>query len=385
MASIRERPRKDGSICYAVLYNIGDRQSSTPFDNKKAADAFKLAVEVQGPERACAMYNINPEPRRHDVKDTLTVADWVRHHIDHLTGVEQKTIDNYEQYLQNDIQPFFGDMPLQQLAREDVARWIKHMQTTPSRATKKLLAPKTLANKHRFLAAALNAAVKADRIPTNPASGARLPRKTGDHDGRGEIRMLSRQEFDQLAAGGLLPYWGPLLEFMVSSGCRWGEVSAVRPGDVDRAAGVVHIQRAWKKSTKGYEIGPPKTKRSKRTINLPPDILSKLDYTHEWLFTNKDGGPLRYKAFKQAWDRAVDRAGLDPRPTPHDLRHTCASWMLGAGVPITVVSRHLGHENIAITVDVYGDVDRASYQVAADVMGRILGVSAPAELDPDKR
>ncbi|OQZ94385.1 hypothetical protein BST15_16590 [Mycolicibacter arupensis] len=61
-----------------------------------------------------------------------------------------------------------------------------------------------------------------------------------------------------------------------------------------------------------------------------------------------------------------------PAANPHALRHTCASWMLVAGVPIAVVSRHLGHENIATTVDIYGSVDRSSFKAAADVMGKLL-------------
>lgn len=47
--------------------------------------------------------------------------------------------------------------------------------------------------------------------------------------------------------------------------------------------------------------------------------------------------------------------------------------MLAAGVPLTTVSRHMGHENIQITADIYTDVDRAAFAGAADVMGKLLG------------
>jgi integrase len=88
---------------------------------------------------------------------------------------------------------------------------------------------------------------------------------------------------------------------------------------------------------------------------------------------------VRYAGFRhRVWDKAVARAKLDPAPTPHDLRHTCASWMLNGGIPPSVVSRHLGHESIQITVDVYGDVDQASSQQAADFMDGALG---PADAD----
>ena len=39
----------------------------------------------------------------------------------------------------------------------------------------------------------------------------------------------------------------------------------------------------------------------------------------------------------------------------HDLRHTCASWMIQAGVPMPVIQQHLGHESIQTTIGVYGN------------------------------
>lgn len=372
MASVRERPRKDGTICYAVLYTIDGRQSSLPFDDPKAAEAFRAAVNVHGAQRALEMHNIDAAPRRRNRATEMTVAQWVRHHIDHLTGVEQYTIDCYNRYLENDIKPFLGDIPLARLAEEDIARWVKHMETTPSKKTGRPAAPKTIRNKHGFLSGALAAAVP-KHLPANPAAGRRLSR--GDDEAETDMRMLSRAEFDRLLAASPEP-WRPLIKFLVLSGCRWGEATALKPSDVDKDAGTVKIRRAWKYSSNGYTIGPTKTKRSRRTINLPARILGKLDYSGPWLFTDtgaRAGRPVRYHLFKpQVWDRAVAAAKLDPKPTPHDLRHTCASWMLALGTPTTTVSRHLGHESIKITADVYGDVERSSFAAAAEAMGKLL-------------
>jgi hypothetical protein len=80
----------------------------------------------------------------------LTVAQWIRHHIDHLTGVEQYTIDKYEAYLKNDITPAFGDKPLARLTEEDISVWVTTMETTGGRDGKGH-APKTLRNKYGFL------------------------------------------------------------------------------------------------------------------------------------------------------------------------------------------------------------------------------------------
>lgn len=83
-----------------------------------------------------------------------------------------------------------------------------------------------------------------------------------------------------------------------------------------------------------YELGQPKTKRSNRTIDVPPHILDGLDYTGEWLFTNSHGGPIRLYSWRSnVWNRAVAKAqAVDPdnpgqarahqsRPAPRPATH----------------------------------------------------------------
>jgi integrase len=352
------------------MFTIDGRQTSVTFDDLQAAEGFRDLVDSVGGSRAMAAWGIADLPKVNNLGPTL--PDYLTGHIDQLTGVEQKTLDDYRRYVRRDITPFFGQLPLTALTPEDIGRWVQQLETTGN-------SPKTIHNKHGFLSGALAKAVPT-LIPSNPAAGRRLPRGSGDDD---EMRMLSRQEFTALLEA-TTEYWRPLLEFMVASGARWGEVVALKPSDVDRASGSVKIRRAWKYSSAGYEIGPPKTKRSRRTIRVPAQVLDQLDYSHEWLFVNRDGGPVRYQGFRRrVWDKAVARAQLDPPPTPHDLRHTCASWMLTGGIPATVVSRHLGHESIKITVDIYGDVDQASAQMAADFMSGVLS-AADVSPSPDR-
>lgn len=361
MASIRTRKRKDGTAGHAVMFVIDNRQTSVTFDDLDTAEKFRTLVDSVGANRALAAWGIADNPKTLTKNAVRTLDGWLSDHIDQLTGVEQKTLDDYGRYRRRDIVPFFGDIPLTALTESDIARWVKHLEDTGN-------SPKTIRNKHGFLSAALGRAVP-EHLPSNPAAGRRLPRGTGDDD---EIRMLTREEFAALLEA-TEEHWRPLMEFLVASGARWGEVAALKPSDIDRATNTVRIRRAWKYSSAGYAIGPPKTKRSKRIISVPANILDKLDYTGEYLFTNRAGRPIRYQNFRrQGWDKAVTRAKLDPPPTPHDLRHTCASWMLTGGVPITVVSRHLGHESIKITVDIYGDVDQASAAMAADFMDTML-------------
>jgi integrase len=244
---------------------------------------------------------------------------------------------------------------------------------------------KTIANKHGFLAGALNVAVRDGKLKANPCDGNRLPRWD-----REEMVFLERDEFQILLAA-VPTYWKPLVEFLVASGARWSEATALKPKAVDVAAGTVRISKAWKAGAGGYTLGVPKTKMSVRTINVPKRILEQLDLTGEWVFTNSgrgrgqfaggviaaDDGPVRTHSFNpNVWVPAVTRAretGLRKKPRIHDLRHTCASWLIQAGRPLPAIQAQLGHESITTTVQVYGHLDRSSGQGNADAIADMLG------------
>ncbi|MCU1697340.1 MAG: hypothetical protein JWR34_3403 [Mycobacterium sp.] len=222
-------------------------------------------------------------------------------------------------------------------------------------------------------------------IPFDPAAGQRLPETV-----KQDMVALTPEKFARLLAE-VTEYWRPLVEFLVASGCRWGEATALSPSDVNRPKGTVRINKAWKRTYDdgiGCEIGVPKTKRSIRTINISEAVLDKLDYTGEFLFTNRAGRPVRGNGFHdRVWSPAVERAKLDPKPRIHDLRHSCATWMVLAGVPLPVVQSHLGHERIDTTISLYSHVDRKSGEAAADVIAaalaptpKPLGAEAVAEL-----
>jgi integrase len=366
MASIRSDTRADGTTAHRVFFRHNNRQTCLTFDDPDMAEMFRAAVDRLGAARALELHRIDRAPRR-QVSNELTVEQWLTRHVDHLTGVRQGTIDAYRGYIRNDIAADLGAIPLAELTEEDVALWVQGLEEDGA-------APKTIANKHGFLSGALAAAVP-KHIAANPAAGRRLPQGDGDDH---EMLFLSRDEFTLLLSK-VTEAWKPMIEFLVASGCRLGEATALRPDDVDLKHSTVRIARAWNRSNSGYQIGPTKTKRSKRTISVSAAVLEKLDLSGEWLFTNPGrgrnnaGGPVRpINLRRNVWYPAVEKAKLDPAPRLHDLRHTCASWMIQGGVPLPVVSRHLGHESISVTVDVYGHVDLTTAAAAADVIGDML-------------
>ena len=364
MASIRTRTRNDGTEYFQVYYRLGgrgSRQSSTSFPDEKQAKRFCALVDSHGPQRALELAGIADTQR---AMAALTVAEWLDRYIGGLSGVERKTVAEYKRYATKDIGPALGAVPLSKLAREDVAAWVNAMREAGS-------ARGTIANKTGLLSGALKRAVEDRHLAANPCQGIRLPRTE-----RKETVFLTPDEFKILKAA-FSEHYQPLVEFLVSSGCRASEALALKPSDVDRGTGEVRITRAWHKGgPDGYYLGPPKTNKSRRTINVPKSVLAQLDYGHEWLFVSTDGKPIRLYSWRtNVWYKSLAKArarGLAKSPRVHDLRHTCASWMIQAGVPLPVVQDHLGDESIKTTVDTYGHLDRNNHVVAAEAIGQLL-------------
>lgn len=362
MASLRSRPRADGTVAHAVLYQYAGQQTSATFDTEADAEEFRKAVDTLGAERAMKAWDIAPTVRATRRSTAPTLGEWIDRYIASRTGVTKSTIYDYKSYLRIDIGPTIGQVPLDILSSDDIADWVQGLEERD-------LAPKTISNRHGFLSAGLNAAVKAGEMPANPAAGTRLPR--GE---KAEMCFLTHDEFD-VFWGCFTERWRPLINFMVASGARLGELNALKPSDVNRERCTVHIGKSRKRTYDGtgYEIGATKTKRSNRTISIERDFLDALDYTQAYLFTNTVGKPIEASSFRNnVWYPAVKKAnalGMVKKPRIHDMRHTCASWMISGGASMLAVQRHLGHESISTTVNLYSHLDTKDAEAAAAIIG----------------
>jgi integrase len=357
VASIHAQKNRGGNS-YRVLWRQDGRQRSLTFENLPSAERFQTLLEDHGPDEALRIIELD-EIGRH----VPAVTEWLHTHIDNLTGVQPATLARYRSYVARDIDPVFGSMPVSAVTETTIARWVKQLDGSG----------KTIANKHGFLSGALNAAVRAGVIASNPCQGRRLPQTRVE-----ETVFLTPDEFRLLRDHIERERWKRLATWLVTTGMRFSEATALTAADIDADAKTCRITKAWKYSGNYRpEIGPPKTRKSIRTISLPPPALEVIDVKRSgFLFTNGAGNPVRAQEFfnggwKPGRDSAM-KAGLTKSPRVHDLRHTCASWMIQAGVPLPVIQQHLGHESIQTTIGVYGHLDRRSAQVAADAIGTAL-------------
>jgi integrase len=96
----------------------------------------------------------------------------------------------------------------------------------------------------------------------------------------------------------------------------------------------------------------------------------------ELVFTKPDGAWVHPDIFSQIFDRKVEKLDV-PVISLHDLRHTHATIMLKAGVPVKVVSERLGHANAAFTMSVYQHVLPGMQAEAAAVFANLLSPDKP--------
>ena len=392
MAKITAHRAADGALSFRVQFRPrpGANPTRETFETADAAQRFiDLAAEIGW----AGAQEIRDASGGSDTA-IPTLATWLERHLDELaSSATPGTIDGYRREAARTWLPRLGRVPLDMLTRERITSWVawqrKQETARSARARAKaiaageapppaqLVADKTIANAHGLLSAVLSAAGRRYGLP-NPAEGVRLP-----SDGEAEeMVFLTAAEYDRLL-GATPEYWQPLVALLAGTGCRWGEATALRASDFDLDAGapVVRISRAWKRGERGgVYLGSPKTRRGRRTVTLDPTTVGLVRHLvddrpdDELLFVGARGGRVRSQNFTdRVWRPAVQRSGLAKRPRVHDLRHSHASWLIGAGVPLIVVQYRLGHESIKTTSDRYGHMLPGAGDVAAAAMGRILG------------
>ena len=103
------------------------------------------------------------------------------------------------------------------------------------------------------------------------------------------------------------------------------------------------------------------------------------------IFSGEDGGYLRSTSVPEdrgGWfSGAAKRSGV-PRITPHDLRHTAASFAVSSGANVKAVQRRLGHSSAAMTLDIYADLFDEELDAVADALDAVVSQLDVAKVLP---
>ena len=166
------------------------------------------------------------------------------------------------------------------------------------------------------------------------------------------------------------------------TGMRIGEVLGLTWPAVDLKAEKLEVRFNLADSDKGKPLmlQPPKTKKSRRTVPLPPELIHELKIwklkcpksEQDLVLAREDGEPYHRNAASKALDHAIAKAEITKRLTPHGLRHTFASLLLADSVPVPEVSALLGHKDSYVTWKVYAHFVKKESSAVQNLAASIL-------------
>jgi integrase len=285
-----------------------------------------------------------------------TVHEWAERWLLTLTNREQTAISYRDRLLH--VLPVLGGLRVAAVTSADVEQLAARLLKTHAKST--------TAGVLNVCNTMFRAAVRARLIPTNPVADARRPR----------VPRVRRDVYTPADLARVVAAWewyagaGPAA-LMAATGCRQGEVIGLDVGDFDPAAGTLSISRTYISSL--GTVGPPKSENGVRVIRVPalalPVLVAAVGRRKAGvLFPTSSGRRMRPTTVDRGVRCVLRDLGLEVRGS-HSLRHSVASALIAAAVPIADVARFLGDSPMTI-IRTY--VHATNVDVAA-AMERLLG------------
>ena len=273
-----------------------------------------------------------------------------------------------------------GQTAMSRLTAATVERFLTELR-------KKGLSPSTVRQIYTVARAIGDTAVRDRLLAHNPFAQVKRPKV--EHK---EAPVLTVMEARQLVVAADGSRYAPLFELLINTGLRRGEALALNWSDVDLEERTARVRKTLVRQGGELVRTAPKSKKSERTIPLSGaavDVMRKTKIRnaedrlragskwHEtgYVFVTEFGEPCDPRNALRALQVAAERASV-PGVGLHTLRHTAATIMLNAGVPMATVSRIMGHASIAVTVDLYGHVSPDVARDAFDALGAAWSASA---------
>ena len=241
-----------------------------------------------------------------------------------------------DRYSAKRLYPVFTGRELNTLAPVDIRAYIDGRRTDGAE-------PGTINRELGLLSAAINyARMEWDWDIPNPAQGRRLR----EPEGRG--RWITQEEAEALIraaeAEPQAPHLADFIRLALNTGCRRDELLRLEWRRVDRQSELIHLDGQHTKSGKRRSV--PLNAPAREAIAVRAAFRSQHCPASPWVFCDVDGN--RVQSIKRSWATACRRAGIEDFRI-HDLRHTCAAWLVSAGVPLTEVRDLLGHSTVRMT------------------------------------
>jgi integrase len=316
--------------------------------------AEDFALKVEHDKRA----HVFIDPRAGDALFRTEAETWLARHL----GADS-SIATYRSVLRAHVYPAIGDKRLNAIRRENVKDLIAAMRARGLGASRIRAA-------YLVISAVFGEAIRDKKVAESPCAAIDLPDVTTGRD----FIMPTNEQMEALADG-LPADWASTVWLMHGCGLRIGEALAVNVRC--RIAGGTTLRVREQVDPYG-ELKPLKFRKKGdwRDIPLPRYVSEFLDKHIASHGTSEDGYLYRGRKYKYVvrrsyqddFGRAALKAGLPPEFIPHSLRHCFASTALARGIPVTEVSRWLGHRSIETTHRIYGHLVPSSWERARSAL-----------------
>lgn len=289
---------------------------------------------------------------RISISSVTSVKEWFTQWLNELkSSIKESTYVIYKRYVENHINPFFGDLSLKKLNEAIIQRFVD---------SKSDLSPVTVRDIFIFFRTGIQKANKSFSLSIS-FDDIKLPKSTVH-----SFRVFSKEEQRDIESAinsseSVHNDIGVLI--CLYTGLRIGEVCALEWNDIDFSRKIITvsktIQRIADTDNGGTKIviTAPKSFRSSREIPIPEFLVQRLkihkqQYGNGCYVLNIGGKPMEPRTYQYRFQKLLKIANVE-KANFHTLRHTFSTRALELGFDIKTLSDILGHANAAITLKKY--------------------------------
>lgn len=318
----------------------------------------------------------------------MSVAAWLDLWLEgHQVELKPSTVKTYEDKIRLYLKPTIGHERVQGLSPSRLSSVWRELQATGGKHGKPV-SRRTVEFARAVLRKSLEDAIVERVLQVNPVVGSKMAKR----DGKPQHTTWTGAQLASFLGLVAEDRWRPMWQTFASTGMRRGEVAGLRWAEVDLDAGTIAVERSTTQLGQQRVTTTPKN-HERRTVAIDQELVAEL---RAWkvqqaaerlafgpayadveglVFTWQDGRPVMPDYITKTFDR-IQKATVStpalPRLVVHELRHSHATILLRAGVPVHIVSKRIGHKDPSVTLNVYADVIPDDDTSAVDVFSKVV-------------